>query len=231
MDDLTHGGSIQNFADAVQVMTDLGLPVGLRLNPSRCKPIGPAESLSESCPTVLRNFNLVDMGSACFLRAPFGPGPGMDDMLAYRCDRLDRVMARLKLLSSQSQNSLLIPIAAVGSPMILNVIRAAPCTDHPLLVRFDTPMRSELSAVINCDLTELAWTQASLPIRDGGLGLRSVVLLAPSAFLASTAATLTLQSAILGKCVVGPDPNVALTLSRWMEMFNSTPFDKTLSTK
>ena len=210
MDDLTLGGSIQNVADAVQVMTDLGLPVGLRLNPSKCELIGSAESLSESCPAVLQNFNLVDRGSACLLGAPLGPGPGMDDVLASRCDRLDRVMARLKLLSSQ--DGLLILRAAVGSPMILNVIRAAPCTDHPLLVRFDTTMRSGLSAVINCDLTELAWTQASLPIRDGGLGVRSVVLLAPSAFLASAAATLTLQSAILGKCVVRPDPNVALTL-------------------
>ena len=42
---------------------------------------------------------------------------------------------------------------------------------------------------------------------------------------------LTLQSAILGECVVCPDPNVALTLSRWMEMFNSTPVDEILSTK
>ena len=92
-------------------------------------------------------------------------------------------------------------------------------------------MRSGLSAVINCDLTELAWTQGSLPIRDGGLGVRSVVLLAPSAFLASAAATLTLQSAILGKCVVRSDPDVALTLSRWMEMFYFIPVDETLSTK
>ena len=115
--------------------------------------------------------------------------------------------------------------------MILNVIRAAPCTDHPSLVRFDATLRSGLSAVINCDLTELVWTQASLPIRDGGLGVRSVVLLAPSAFLASAAATLTLQTLILGKCAVRPDPNVALTLSRWMEMFNSSQIDGSLSTR
>ena len=32
MDDHTLGGSIQSVADAAQVITDLGLPVGLRLN-------------------------------------------------------------------------------------------------------------------------------------------------------------------------------------------------------
>ena len=229
MDDLTLGGSVQSVADAVQAISDLGLPVGLRMNPSKCEFIGSIETLSESSSALLQGFNFVDRGLACLLGAPLGPGPGMNDMLASRCDRLDRVIARLKLLSSQ--DGLLILRAAVGSPMILNVIRAALCTDHPSLARFDDTLRSGLSAVINCDLTELAWIQASLPIRDGGLGVRSVVLLAPSAFLASAAATLTLQTAILVKCAVRPDPNVALTLSRWMEMFNSTQIDGTLSTR
>ena len=223
MDDLTLGGSVQSIADAVQTIIDLGLPVGLRLNPSKCEIIGYTESLFGSCPAQIQG------GSACLLGAPLGPGPGMDDMLASRCDRLERTMARLKLLSLQ--DGLLILRAAVDSPMIMNVIRAAPCTDNPLLVRFDSALRSGLSAVINCDLTELAWIQASLPIRDGGLGVRSVVLLGPSAFLASAAATLTLQNVILGECVVRPDPNLTLTLTRWMEMFNSTPIDETLSTR
>ena len=39
--------------------------------------------------------------------------------------------------------------------------------------------------------------QANLPVRCGGLGIRSVVLLAPSAFLASAAATLPIQTALL----------------------------------
>ena len=34
------------------------------------------------------------------------------------------------------------------------------------------------------------WTQATLPVKDGGLGICSVIVLAPSAFLASAAGTL-----------------------------------------
>jgi hypothetical protein len=41
------------------------------------------------------------------------------------------------------------------------------------------------------------WRQASLPMRWGGLGVRGVVLLAPSAFLASAASTMELTSAPL----------------------------------
>ena len=39
--------------------------------------------------------------------------------------------------------------------------------------------------------------QANLPVRCGGLGIPSVLLLAPSAFLASAAATLSTQTALL----------------------------------
>jgi len=47
--------------------------------------------------------------------------------------------------------------------------------------------------------------QASLPIRDGGLGLRRVSSLASSAYLASAACTLERQSAILTKCTTVSD--------------------------
>ena len=40
-------------------------------------------------------------------------------------------------------------------------------------------------------------TQASLPVQMGGLGVRSACTLAPSAFLALAAATLSLQNAIM----------------------------------
>ena len=42
--------------------------------------------------------------------------------------------------------------------------------------------------VVNVDISDSAWTQASLPVYLGDLGIRSAVQLAPSAFLASAAA-------------------------------------------
>ena len=41
------------------------------------------------------------------------------------------------------------------------------------------------------------WLQASLPVGDGGLGIRSAEMLAPSAYLASAASTLPLRQSIL----------------------------------
>jgi len=49
----------------------------------------------------------------------------------------------------------------------------------------------------NVDLNDDQWLQASLPAGDGGLGIRSAEMLAPSAFLVSAASTLLLQQSIL----------------------------------
>ena len=62
---------------------------------------------------------------------------------------------------------------------------------------FDNTLRSGLTSILNVDLSENQWTQASLPVGDGGLGIRSAQMLAPSAFLASAASTLQLQQSIL----------------------------------
>ena len=77
-------------------------------------------------------------------------------------------------------------------------------------------MRLGLSKILNVDLTDFQWTQASLPVQMGGLGVRSVCTLAPSAFLASAAATLSLQNAILPKVLREiEDPVYAFALSTW----------------
>ena len=47
------------------------------------------------------------------------------------------------------------------------------------------------------DLDDISWLQASLPVRDGGLGVRCASTLALSAFLASAASTSELQACIL----------------------------------
>ena len=131
MDDLTLGGPIQDIASAVESIVAEGSLIGLKLNPSKCELIGRHDSL-ESLPSSLSDFKRIDSESACLLGAPLSTGKAMDFALTAKCDSLDRVMGRLSLLSSQ--DALFILRAATGSQIILSVLRAAPCTDHPALV-------------------------------------------------------------------------------------------------
>ena len=60
-----------------------------------------------------------------------------------------------------------------------------------LIIRFAALQRGTVKQITNSDLSDIQWTQASLPVRDGGLGIRRVSSLALPAFVASAASTLS----------------------------------------
>ena len=77
-------------------------------------------------------------------------------------------------------------------------------------------LRCGLSTILNVNLNGTQWTQATLPVYTGSLGVRSAYMLEPSAFLASAAATLSLQEAILPDQVRGTDElALFISLSVW----------------
>ena len=82
-------------------------------------------------------------------------------------------------------------------PKLLYTLRTSQCAGNPLLQEFDNVLRTGLETILNVQLSDLQWMQASLPVHMGGLGMRSACSLASSAFLASAAATLPLQDEIL----------------------------------
>ena len=94
-------------------------------------------------------------------------------------------------------DSLFLLSIIVSMPRLLYTLRTAPCMHSPILSLYEDRLRSSLGLLANVDLTQSAWEQASLPIRYGGLGIRSAVLLAPSAFLASAAGARNVVSSIL----------------------------------
>jgi len=69
----------------------------------------------------------------------------------------------------------------------------------------------------------MKWIQASLPVRDGGLGIRHVTSLALSAFVASAASTLSLRAEILAGCAVLDSNFLNLYLTRWSTQFGNVP--------
>ena len=66
-------------------------------------------------------------------------------------------------------------------------------------------LKNGLETIFNVQLSDTQWKQASPPVHMGGLGVRSSCMLAPSAFVASAAATLPLQEAILSASVAEAD--------------------------
>src|SRR6218665_2320476 len=103
-----------------------------------------------------------------------------------------------RLTDLTTHDTLILLRNSVSATRLLHILRCCPCADHPELTTYDAELRSGLSMILNLPLTDEAWIQASLPIKRGGLGIRSVTSLALPAFLASAASTDSLQAIMLG---------------------------------
>jgi len=108
---------------------------------------------------------------------------------------------------------------ALAIPKRLYILRTAPCAGNKELTKYDLSLRAALSSLLNIELSDNAWNQASLPLRWGGIGVRSAYRLAPSAFLASAAGVTALLSSLLpGRVLAIPDPALEQAKVAWSDM-------------
>ena len=54
---------------------------------------------------------------------------------------------------------------------LLHLLRTSNCYNRPLLLQFDSILKSGLSIILNVDFDETQWIQATLPDNDEGLGI------------------------------------------------------------
>ena len=87
------------------------------------------------------------------------------------------------------QDALILLRASFSATKVLHLLRCSPSLSHPSLERFDALLKQAIQRITNSVLFDLQWIQASLPVTDGGLGVRRVSSLALPAFLASAAST------------------------------------------
>lgn len=210
IDDITLGGPKAQLARDVEDIRRKGRDFGLQLNDKKCEIVSNSTS---SINPAFTNFKHLTVEETELLGAPLTVGTAMDTALSNRCDDLARAATRLSSIAAH--DALVLLKASFSAPKLMHTIRAAPCSGHAALLKFDELLRECVSTITNTDLTDVQWLQASLPVKNGGLGVRRVSSLAPSAFLASAAGTRDLQDAILSKCDASADPAVDNILKQW----------------
>ena len=134
---------------------------------------------------------------------------------------LRTVLDRLRNIAAH--DALILLRSCFGAPKVLHLLRCSPSFDCDVLPEFDVLLRTGLTDILNCAMSDAQWLQASLPVKDGGLGVRRVAVLAPSAFLASAASTLRLQDDILapGDRCLTLDVYIDAASSMWSAMSSS----------
>ena len=227
LDDFTLAGPEKVVASDIRRVTEKGSKFGLNLNASKCEVISnPGMVLSDRA---LQAFTPVKVEDATLLGAPLFHGSVLDSTWKDRCLELNRAVVRLSLLSAQ--DALLLLRVSFSAPRVQHLLRCSPSVDNPAVDSFDSLLRSALSHIANSDISDNQWLQASLPVKDGGLGIRQVCSLALPAFLASAASTSDLQSQILLASSCNPDPYFDSYLSTWQAAFGSLPSSGPLSSK
>ena len=193
LDDVTLGGPASTVGIDVVSFSTACSGIGLDLNVTKCELISKNQG---QLPDSLRAFIQLTPDNASCLGTPLLVGAVMNSLLNNMKAKLSRAFGRLSLISAH--DALIILRSCLGAANMIYMLRSSPCSDHPCLPEIDTLLRRAASDIFNVVFSDDQWLQASLPISWGGLGIRSVSLLAPSAHLASAAGTSDLQSRILG---------------------------------
>ena len=140
---------------------------------------------------------MVDPSEACLLGSPLGDVASVSGTLSGKIHALEVMGDRLGYMSAH--DALILLRNSFSIPKLLHILRTSPAFLSPALATYDESLQCIVSSITNIQFEpdDPAWTQATLPIGVGGLGIRSAVQLAPSAFLASAAATRDLVCQIL----------------------------------
>lgn len=219
LDDVTLGGTINTVASDVAKIIEAGTEIGLSLNVSKCELIAHKDFQVDDA--LLQSFHRVELEDASLLGAPLFPGAALDTAWDDRCEDLTRAVDRLSAIGAQ--DALILLRSSFSAPKVLHLLRCCPSADHPSLGKFDGLLRHSVQQITNSNLSDTQWIQASLPVRDGGLGIRRVTSLALPAFVASAASTLSLQSDILADCASSDNNYLHLYLSTWSMQFGDVP--------
>ena len=150
---------------------------------------------------MLQSFIRVDTGDASLSGAPLFTGTVLDNAWLACCDDLARAVDRLRKINAQ--DALILLRSSFCAPKVLHLLCCSPSVSHQSLQVFNSVLRSTIHSITNADLSDVQWLQASLPVKEGGLGVRRVSSLALPAFLTSavTVSTLSVQEDILSGCV------------------------------
>ena len=129
------------------------------------------------------NIRHIPSDDVIMLGAPVGSESSVEMVLNDKLAAF-RLLA-FRLTSLQAQDALSLLKNCSSTPKLLYMLRCAACYKSAVLSEYDGVIRDSLKIVLNVDLTDDIWRQATLSVSKGGLGVRLASDLALPAFLSS----------------------------------------------
>ena len=174
----------------------LASDLGLRLNEDKLQLFCSDPATRSEILSAVPGLHVLTREEVVVLGSPVGGIESLSGAIVQKVERLDLMGGRLHLM--HAHDALLLLRHSFAMPKILHMLRSAPCFLSPAVEAYDSLLRKVLGDITNdCLEEDETWTQASLPVGVGGIGVRRAAQLAPSAFLASAAGCSELIAQIL----------------------------------
>ena len=213
-----------NLADSPQiVLEDLQTikrelnKIGLSINPSKCELT--CVNLENSVSTInefkqiLPNLKITSIEESIILGSPIA-SQGVRLEIQSKLNALRRMISRLKSIDPHQAFVLLKNSFAI--PKLTYLLRSSPAFQEiDLLNEIDKDLRISMSSITNVDFTEDSWTQATLPARAGGLGIRKSLDISLPCYISSAISATSLVEAILSSVTDLAPFNVSAEVERW----------------
>ena len=127
---------------------------------------------------------------------------------------LKRMISRLALIDPHQAFVLLRHSFAI--PKMYHLLRSAPTYQQKeLLKQYDELIRDSMSEITNVNFTNKAWSQASLPVRFGGLGIRKALDIALPCYISSALRATSLVEAITSSVTGLASFEVPAEVEKW----------------
>lgn len=219
LDDGTLGGAVTEVLEDLSVLSEQFKLSGLELNFSKCELFLPPnldekQAIIDKFNFLAPNIKIVNETSLRLLGSPI-----LDESFsAFVEDKIKHFHAvSERLIQINNHMAYTIIRHCVFIPQITYSLRSSHFWNHPHLTsKLDCLIRETVSNCLNINLEGRTWTQASLPIRHGGLGIRQISSISLPAFLSSAHSTLDLSTRILSRSVQNfTPPLLAEAINVW----------------
>ncbi|XP_063394325.1 uncharacterized protein LOC134679354 [Cydia fagiglandana] len=218
LDDGTIGGKPEEVKRDLLILLSRLKDLGLEVNASKCEFFACGSESSSFLPSfssILPGLKELSSNSFNLLGAPIFQS-AVPEALLTRKELL--LLAGERLKGIDPHVALVLLQKCFATPKVTYLLRTAPVWLFPDDIGcFDAAIKLTIESIVNISMTENQWTQAALPVRHGGLGVRRVQDVCLPAFLASAHGVMDLVANILPKngdrvCI----PYVADALEAWL---------------
>jgi hypothetical protein len=195
-DNLVIAGPEEDLLRALQVIQVEGPPLGLNLAPAKsriwCSDLQPDNNLPLGS-----NIPRANTHSFELLGAPVGEGHFSTSVIEKRIAKIhDLVISKLPTLQDRQSEYVLLR-SCIGLPKFAFSLQTCDPIHHAASFRsFDGIICDSLSIILGKTMDDHQWTQATLPVSLGGLGIRSAAAHAVASYTSSVAQTGPLVSSI-----------------------------------